>query len=272
MSTKTHAETIKDALANLMRVTSDPAILEALPATGDTEAFDEIYSSLRAVLHDMEQAQVVEADLEFDVSPVYSKHDGRPTFELEGMARNHRKAIEETNGEAVNTGDFLQLLKLNYTKAGEEKHEVVTAYAEALSAKKLADDNVRIAKRAIYGAVSQAIEDGEIKLDTHRTSETGEELSSYVLPAWLPAGIDIQNAQELVYDPVKVMFWAQSLNIWDVVSLDEDKLERFVKNDTALREGKRTAKYAHPVRPPVVILPKFKITVGSEMGYSPDSD
>ena len=265
----TQLDTLKQALQKLQEVTSDPAILEAVQSIGEPEVFDEVYSSLRKMQHDMEQQQIKTADLEFDVSPVYGKHSGRPTFELVGMANNRRKELEKDN-PSIDTGSFLNELVKEYKQAGEGKHETVTAYAEALTAKNEADTAFRVAQRQLYGAVAGAIEAGEIQLNEHRKNEHGEELSSYVLPAWLPEGIDIQNAQEIVYDEAKVMFWARSLNIWDVVSIDEEKLERFVKQDNADREGKRTNKYAVPIPAPVVILPKFKITIGNEVGYVPE--
>jgi hypothetical protein len=218
------------------------------------------------ILADVVDAQERIAD---SISPVVSKIDGRPTEELVGMARNKRKELNPDN-----TGEFLQALIADLQKAQEAKHEFVTAHADIFTEKKdVIDTDVRIAERLLRGAIAEAIENDEIKLDKHRVNEQGEELSSYELPSWLPVGIDIQNDSEVVIpDMDKLMQMVRMMQLWEVVSIDEKKLERYLARQESDRAGKNTNKFADPFQLPAIVLNKFKPTIGKEVNWTPETE
>jgi hypothetical protein len=218
------------------------------------------------ILADVVDAQERIAD---SISPVVSKIDGRPTEELVGMARNKRKELNPDN-----TGEFLQALIADLQKAQEVKHEFVTAHADIFTQKKdVIDTDVRIAERLLRGAIAEAIENDEIKLDKHRVNEQGQELSSYELPSWLPVGIDIQNDSEVVIpDMDKLMQMVRMMQLWEVVSIDTTKLERYLARQENDRAGKNTSKFADPFQLPAIVLNKFKPTIGKEVNWVPDTE
>ena len=201
------------------------------------------------------------------INSVVSKLQSRPTEELIGMAKNRRKELESELA-LDNTGDVLRVLIGERQKAQEKKHEFTTAYADVLTQKKEIDAELLIATRILYGALAHAFESGEIKLTAHRKNENGDELDSWVMPSWLPQGLDVQNDHEItIGDFDKLMREIISYQLWQVVSIDETKLERYLVEQQKLRDGKNTRKFADPFQLSAIVQDVVKPVVGKEADW-----
>lgn len=258
-------EQIKDLQVSMRESQGQAPAQFGMEAVDKPHTFEQVISAQQI----KEEVAAAQDAIASSISPVVSKIDGRPTEELVGMARNKRKELEPNN-----TGEFLQTLIADMQKAQEAKHEFVTAYADIFAQKTdVIDANVRIAERLLRGAIAEAIENNEIKLDKHRKNEKGEELASYELPAWLPDGIDVQNDTEVVIpDMDKLMQMVRMMQLWEVVSIDEKKLERYLQRQEKDKSGKVTSKFADPFQLPAVVLNKFKPTITKDANWSPETE
>lgn len=251
---------LADLMKNVLALSSNEAVMDALHGTEQVETLDAVYSLLSQVKQQVGQGN----DIADGQPTLYDTHSRKSTPDLVEIADAYQSELEDNGVPAHEVQVLIDSAVDALVNATRTQKQFESTHADVLSQYDTAKKAVRTAKTRVYAVTAKAVQTGAIHFTEKNVNDAGDELDSYKLPDWLDEAVGFQNAQSLSYDENELMFFVRAMNLWDVVSLDTQKLERFVKADADDRDGSQTKKYALPIPLPVTISPQVKITVSTK--------